>query len=196
LTRNHLRGIGAPWKRLGGSVRYVSDQPMTTTKGHESKYIETDTFGTAIDNFTGATVDMPSSLRPLPYVEVTTVSHNRVVKANEPIVITLSNVKPNSQVWIAETCAEDPNAIGGSYCIGGFVGYTDQNGQFTWNSIVNTTNGNWLGGHAYTVWVGNWGGSASGPRPDTDIVGSIIVWITDASGNPAAPAGLAAITNQ
>lgn len=171
----------------------------TTTKSHESKHIDTDTFGTTIDNFTGATVDVPSHLRPLPYAAITTVSHNRVVKLGEPIVITLYNVKPSSEVWISETCAEAPdgaNNVNGAICAGGFVGYTDQTGKFVWSSTAYAGTGNWLGGHIYTIWVGYWGGSGTGPRPDTDIVGSVVTWITDASGNPAAPASLAAITNQ
>ncbi len=55
----------------------------TTSKGSTGSYLPIDTLGTATDEFTGAIVDVPSSVRPLPYVAVTTVSHNRVVKVGD-----------------------------------------------------------------------------------------------------------------
>ncbi len=152
----------------------------------------TDVVQTTVDPYSGAVLNIPTIARPAPYVELTSPSGNRVAKIGDQLTITLSNVKPQTQVWIRETCLEDPAAIGGGFCTGGYVGMSTSAGTFTWDTIA-TLIGGALGGHLYTVWVGNWGGS--GTQPDSDVIGSIAMWFTDSSGSPSNPE-MAAISNQ
>lgn len=153
----------------------------------------TDIVQTAVDPYSGATLNVPTTARPAAYLEVTSPSGNRVAKLGDQLTITLSNVKPQTQVWIRETCLEDPYAIGGGFCGGGYVGTSTSAGTYTWDTTV-APSGGYLGGHLYTVWVGNWDGS-QGPQPDADIIGSIAMWFTNSSGSPSNPE-MAAISNQ
>jgi hypothetical protein len=91
---------------------------------------------------------------------------------------------------VAETAFNDPGVIQGAYTSAGYLGMSDSNGRFIWQSTVS----NWTEGHTYQFWVGYWDGS--GVRPATDIVGSVEMFAQDASGNPSAPSGLASIPNQ
>ena len=152
----------------------------------------TDVVQTAPDAFSGATVNIPTIARPAAYAELWVPSGTRVAKVGDPMTITLSNVKPNSQVWVTEIAVTDPGVAQGAYTSSGYVGMSDNSGQFIWQTVVSS----WLEAHTYTLWVGYWGGPATGPRPDSDIVASVSLWATDASGNPAAPGALAQLTNQ
>lgn len=147
------------------------------------------------DNFTGADVLLPSLSKPAPYVSVWTASGTRIVKMGDGFTVSISNAKPNSQVWVRENSTTIPGGPGlppGGSVAGGYLGLTDSTGYFTWSYAVSP----YLEAHSYRFWVGYWGGSATGPRPDTDIVGTIALFAQDANGNPEAPAGLIDLPNR
>ena len=172
----------------------IPTTPITGIPGSEGISQIVDITENAIDAFSGATINIPTVTRPMPYAKLVTVSGTGVVKIGEPLTITLSNVKPNTQVWIAETAMGNLDAMSGANVIGGYVGMTSLTGDFVWQTTV----GNWLEGHAYQIWVGNWCGDSQvcGARLDSDIVSTVFTWATNASGVPAAPGNFAQLTNK
>jgi hypothetical protein len=139
---------------------------------------------TVIDAFSGDQVQLPSLDNPLPFSEIVTVSGNRVMKIGESVIIKLHNVKPSTQVWITESSGSDPMFITGANVAGGYAGMTDGQGEFVWQTTAGS------GAYAYQervyqIWVGNWDGQS--PRADSDLVPTLIEWVTDSSGIPAPP---------
>ncbi len=135
-----------------------------------------------------------------------------IYRVNAPIQFTISNAKPNSQVWVQRRSIQPGQSIytqtacgpnngnenqGLANSIEGacYLGMTDPSGFFQWNGSIwpNWANEVYLGMTTAQFFVGTQvfnpirPGITDGPMNESNYVGSLVYWVQGADGLPLAP---------